>query len=423
MERWQPFERVVQEYMKRENIPGVSVAVLKKGEMIYQKGFGFANINRQVKSSAHTIYGIASITKSFTALMIMRLVEAGKLTVKDPVKKHLPDFELKDYKDIEAIKIHHLLSHTTGIPTFERKEALPTFEAHLNYLRSVPIKPIGKPGKYFCYNNDLFLLLGAIIEKITGRNYKEVIDEEIFVPNGMTRTTFHVGELEHFDDVSTPYQLEDGELSQCEWPTLGNYAVGGGIRSSAVDLLKYGALYLKQRNAMSEAVHLVNGKSYYGYGLQTTPDYSGRTLIEHGGSQPGVSSNFGFVPEEDLVVAVLTNVNGASAGNIWLHAVNTACGIRMQQQRYIEPHYHLKEQDLKKFVGRYETGEGAEIDIGLVVGELQATIDQKKYKLRASNERTLVAQPIEKPLRFYFDENEQSWAVFYGLRMFLKGNE
>ena len=171
---------------------------------------------------------------------------------------------------------------------------------------------------------------------------------------------------------------------------------------------------------MRETVHLTNGKSFYGYGLQITPDYVGRTLIEHGGSQPGVSSNFGFVPEENLVVAVLTNVNGASAGAIWLHAVNAACGMPLHQQRYIEPHYHLKEQEQSKFIGKFTTGEGAVIEITSVIGELHAIIDRKIYKLRASNECTLVAQPLEKPLRFYFDEKNHAWALFYGLRMFLK---
>lgn len=422
MGRWQRFEEIVNQYMKRENIPSVSVAIMKENEVIYEKGFGYLNIARKIKSTSDTIYGIASITKSFIALTIMRLVKDGKLAVSDSVKSHLPAFELKGYEQIEAITIHHLLSHTTGIPTVERQESLKTFEAHLNYLKELSIEPIGKPGEYFCYNNDLFLLLGAIIEKVTGKNYKEVIRDEIFIPNEMNRTTFERAALENYEDVSTPYQLENGELQECAWPMLGNYAVGGGIRSTALDLLKYGTVYLNEA-LMRKPVHLTNGKSFYGYGLQITPDYSGKTLYEHGGSQPGVSSNFGFIPEEKLVAVVLTNVNGASAGDIWLHAVNVACGLPLQQQRYIEPYFHLKEQEQAKFIGEFTTGEGAKIEIISVIGELHAIIDRKQYKLRASNAQTLVAQLLEKPLRFYFDEENRAWALFYGLRMYLKKEE
>lgn len=418
--QWQRFEELVVQYMAKENIPGLSIAAARDGKVIYEKGFGQANIENKIKTTPNTIYGIASITKSFTALIIMRLVEVGKLTVEDSVIKHLPNFELKDYEDIEAITIHHILSHTSGIPTIKRKESLRTFDAHLHYLKEVDIQPIGKPGDYFCYNNDLYLLLGAIIEKVTGKPYQEVIHKEIIIPNGMNRTTFDLKEVERWTDVSTPYQLEGEELVECAWPRLGNYAVGGGIRSTVLDLLKYGALYLENAYGMSEGVHPTNGTTEYGYGLQVTPNYTGKTLVEHGGSQPGVSSNFGYIPEENLVVAVLANVNGASAANIWLHAVNAACKVPLQQARHIEPHYYLTEQEKSKFIGKFVTGEGTEIKIVTAIGELQATIDGKDYMLRASNIRTLVVQELERPMRFYFDDHNQVWGLFYGMRMYLK---
>lgn len=420
MGQWQRFEQLVVQYMAKENIPGLSIAAARDGKVIYEKGFGQANIENEIETTPNTMYGIASITKSFTALSIMKLVEAGKLAVEDSVTKYLPNFELKGYEDIDAITIHHVLSHTSGIPTIKRKESLQTFDAHLEYLREVDVQPIGKPGDYFCYNNDLYLLLGAIIEKVTGKSYQEVIHEEIIMPNGMNRTTFDLEEVERLTDVSTPYQLEGKKLVECEWPQLGNYAVGGGIRSTVLDLLKYGELYLENAYDMSEGVHETNGTTEYGYGLLVTRNYTGRTLVEHGGSQPGVSSNFGFVPEENLVVAVLANVNGASAANIWLHAVNAACKVPLQQARHIEPHYYLTRQEKSTFIGKFVTGEGSEIKIVRAIGELQATIDGKDYMLRASNPRTLVVQALERPMRFYYDDKNQIWGLFYGMRMYLK---
>ncbi|AOV07076.1 serine hydrolase domain-containing protein [Sporosarcina ureilytica] len=423
MTEWQPLEKAINAIMKRDQIPGAAVAISKDNEVIFAKGFGKANIENNEKVTPNTIFGTASITKSFTALAIIKLEEEGKLALDDAVKKHLPQFELNGYENIEAIKIHHLLSHTTGIPTIERKEQLKEFTGHLLYLKEADIQPLGEPGAYFCYNNDMFLLLGAIIERVTGQNYKEFIKKEIILPSEMNRTTFELSEVAEYDDVATPYVFENGYLKKCAWPTLGNYAVGGGIRSTVLDLVKYGQIYLKEANIMSEPVHQTHGTRAYGYGLHITPNYGEVTLVEHGGGQPGVSSNFGFIPEENIVIAVLTNVSGVNAGDIWLCAANAALGIPLTRLRSIEPHYHMKEYELPKFIGTYQTGEGAVIEISSAIGQLQATVKAKNYMLRASNEETLVLQPIEEPIRFYFDENDEAWALFYGLRMYVKKEE
>ena len=427
MNNWHLFEEYVKTLMAQEKIPGVAVAVSENGNVIYEQGFGLSNLETNEKITPDTIFGIASITKSFTALAIMKLVENGQIQLNDSVNKYLPAFQLKDYDMIEDIQIHHLLSHTSGIPTITRKEEIESFTDHLKYLSELTLKPIGAPGEYICYNNDLFLLLGAIIEKVTGENYKEFIRKEIFIPQNMERTTFQLDELKQFDNVTTPYIIEGNERLECAWPTLGNYAVGGGIRSTVKDLLKYGSIYVDKENnfasKMAIPVHEIHGLSSYGYALQVTPNYTGVTLVEHGGSQPGVSSNFGFIPEKGLVIAVLTNITNVSADKIWLAAANAMLRIPINGKKYIEPHDYMKENELSKFVGTYTTGEGEKVDIRFVIGQLQATVDGKNYMLRASNKKTLVMTPIEKPMRFFFDENEETWALLLGLRMFIKEGE
>lgn len=420
MRDWGILEKAILERMEREHIPGVAVAISKNHEVVYAKGFGQANLETGEQVTPETIFGTASITKSFIALIVIQLEKAGRLSREDAVTKHLPTFTLQEYDGIHAIKIHHLLSHTTGIPTLQRKEMLTTFEEHLEYLASLEIKPLGKPGDYFCYNNDLFLLLGAIIEKVTGENYKEVIRREIIVPQQMTRTTFHLEDLEKFRNVTVPYQFENGHYKKCDWSELGNYAVGGGIRSTVLDLLKYGELYFKGENDMVVPVHRTHGRRSYGYGLHITPHYDDVTLVEHGGSQPGVSSNFGFIPEEDIVVAVLTNASKVSASDLWLYAVNAARGRRLHYKRSIEPHYTIDKKKWSKFVGTYVTGEGSTIQIEIANDHLQAVIDGDVQKLRASNEETLVLLSKEEPIRFYFNEQNEAWSLFIGLRMFVK---
>ncbi len=420
MTKWQSLEKKIIETMKSEHIPGVSIAISKDDEVIYSKGFGKADLETGKKITPDTIFGTASITKSFTAFTIIKLEKEGKLSREDAVKKHLPAFALKGYDEIDAIKIHHVLSHTTGIPTVERKEELDTFEAHLHYLKSIDIEPLGAPGEYFCYNNDLFLLLGAIIEKVTGENYKEVIKKEILLPRQMTRTTFEIAALKNDDNVTTPYQFENGQYKTCAWPKLGNYAVGGGIRSTVLDLLKYGQIYLQEENIIGQPVHRTHGSRAYGYGLHITPNYNYVTLVEHGGSQPGVSSNFGFIPEKNMVIAVLTNASKVSASDIWLYAVNAALGLPLHNKRSIEPHYFMERAEWPKFVGTYTTGEGSTIEVEIASKQLRVVIDGERHRLRASNKETLVLLPKEEPIRFYFDEKGEAWALFMGLRMFVK---
>src|SRR5690606_38763496 len=114
-----------------------------------------------------------------------------------------------------------------------------------------------------------------------------------------------------------------------------------------------------------EPVHRTSGNSFYGYGLQTTPHYSGVTVVEHGGGQPGVSSNFGFIPERGIVAVVLTNRSDVSANAIWLAAINTALNLPINQKRSTEPHFEINPEQLQRMVGTYRSGEGAEVEITL----------------------------------------------------------
>lgn len=430
---WTLFEDRLKERMAAEHIPGAAVAISKDGKVIYQKGFGVRDLETLEPTTPETIFGIASVTKSFTALAIMKLEEEGKLSIHDPVIKYLSDFCIQDM-DRQSIKIHHLLTHSTGLAPIRRREELNQFHEHLTYLAEIKHNILGKPGEYLSYCNDTFLLLGAIIERITGRLYRRYITEELLYPLHMQRTTFSIEELGKFIDVSTPYvyNYEMDQYVKQVWPTLGNYEVGGGIRSNVLDLLKYGELYINQGFIQNESListdqlekmwkpyMQISRKSAYGYAFEITPSYHGVTLIEHGGGQPGVSSNFGFIPEQNLVVAVLTNVSDASAKDIWLEAVNTALDIPILEKRSIEPSIEILGEQKERFIGTYQSEEGSSLEILLKNNELLARIENKEFKLRASDNETLILIEKERPIRFYFDETDKAWAAFFGLRMLI----
>ncbi len=424
--QWHKFETYIQKLMEDEHIAGAAVAVSQHGEVIYQKGFGVSDLSTQKPVTPETIFGIASITKSITAMVIMQLEKEGKLSVDDSVVTYLPEFHLHGVEDMSNIKINHLLSHTTGLPPMRRREDLNKLNDHLNYLEEEKYDLLGKPGDHVSYCNDTFLLLGAIIERVTGRLYRRYITEKILNPLRMDRSTYSLEEVAKFNNVSVPYvyNIEKKILEEVNWPLLGNYEVGGGVRSTVLDLLKYGQVYVGEHTdsfrKMWQPLYPVGRNSYYGYALKTTLHYSDFTLIEHGGGQPGVSSNFGFVPEKGLVVAILTNVSGAPVGDIWLTAVNTALGIPLEQKRSVEPYYDASIEQLQRLVGTYSSAEGGKATILLEGDTPKVEVDGQQFDLRASDERTLVIKKNEQPIRFFFTNNETPWAIFFGLRMLRK---
>ncbi|HHY16698.1 MAG TPA: beta-lactamase family protein [Firmicutes bacterium] len=435
--RWSKFEEHTKELMKERHIAGAAVAVSKNGQVVYAKGFGVRDMSTCEQVNPETIFGIASVSKSLTALAIMQLQDEGMLSVDDPVTKYIPELKLPGLDDMGAVKIRHLLSHTTGVPPMRRRQELIRFKEHLDFFETEKYSLLGKPGEYFSYCNDVFLLLGLIIERLTGKPYTRHMTVNFLDTLGMNRSTYALEELAKFENVAVPYIYNDktGSLEEVKWPRLGNYEVGGGVRSNVLDLMKYAQVYVNQGTAngqrivspdsirqMQNPVYKIARNNYYGFALKITPDYSGVTLVEHGGGQPGVSSNFGFVPEANLAVAVLTNVSDVPAESIWLTALNTALGLPIDLKRSHEPHYSMSSEDMASFCGTYQSDEGSEFRIIKSQDGFRITVLDNEYALRASSENTLVFDKngSEQVIRFYFDKTGKPWAAFFHLRMLRK---
>lgn len=422
-ERWARLEKYVLGIMREENIAGCAIAISRHGEVLFAKGLGVRDVKTQEPVTANTIFGVASVTKSFTALAIMALAAEGKLSVHDPVIKHLPEFALPGVGHIGEIKIYHLLSHTTGIPPMRRRQELQTFAQHLEYLATEPLQLLGRPGEYISYCNDVFLLLGAIIERLTGQRYADYITNKIVKPLGMGRTTLYTDALASFDDVSTPYIYNRAEqrLEQQPWPRLGNYEVGGGVRSCVLDLLKYGDTYLSPVSLgipMYIPVHPLGRNSFYGYALKITPHHAGVTLVEHSGGQPGVSANFGFVPERGLVVAVLANVTGVSAARIWLAAVNVTLGLPLEFSTAVEYPHDCSTVPTQQYVGVYSSQEGGRLSISQYNGCLMAETEGESFPLYYSgDDYFFFTYRGQKVIHFFSGADGIPWAAFLGLRI------
>ncbi|MBB6454116.1 CubicO group peptidase (beta-lactamase class C family) [Salirhabdus euzebyi] len=430
---WGDFEKKLKEQMDREHIVGAAVGAFRDGEIIYQKGFGVQNKATNKPVTEETIFGTASVTKSFTALAVMKLMEQGLLSINDSVIKYIPNLEIKGVYAMDKIKIHHLLTHSTGLAPVNRDESRLFFSDEVEFLTNNKHSILGKPNEYFSYSNDMFLLLGAIIEKVTGKLYRRYITEEILAPLKMNRTTMSIEEVTKLNNVSTPYIYDKQQKKHIEqmWPTLGVYEVGGGIRSCISDLLKYGSFYVNTPNLLSKSIsetsvqkmwqpHInLTENSFYGYGLKVTPNYHGVTLVEHGGGQPGVSSNFGFIPEKNIVIVVLTNVSNIAVRDIWLKVVNTLLRLPIDTKEQVLPPTDLSKKELMKFVGAYASKEGYQFEVIIEDGKPLILIDQEKLEAYAADKKTLVLKNSSRSIPFYFTDNEV-WGAFFGMRVMLK---
>ncbi|MFN3347188.1 MAG: serine hydrolase domain-containing protein, partial [Candidatus Bipolaricaulaceae bacterium] len=213
MREYETLEEFVRERMRRTRLPGVSLALVRGDEVVYARGFGFRDLEKKLPATPATAYGIGSITKSFTALAILQLAEEGKLSLDDPVEKFLP---LKIRPFGEPIRIWHLLTHTAGVPALAYAEAelrweqgtggrplaLATVEDFLAWLNGAADWVEARPGQRWFYLNEGYILLGGIMEKLSGLAYADYVRKRILGPLGMTSTGF-LGE--DVPELATPY--------------------------------------------------------------------------------------------------------------------------------------------------------------------------------------------------------------------------
>ncbi|HIP56711.1 MAG TPA: class A beta-lactamase-related serine hydrolase, partial [Ignisphaera aggregans] len=190
-------EEFILSKMSETRIPGLSIAIVDRDRVVYARGFGFRDLERGLPSTPETIYGIGSVTKSFTALAIMKLVEEGKLSLDDPVERYVP---LKLRSMGEPIRIHHPLTHTSGIAALAYAEAfirgslqldgetwlpLASPQDVISYMSGYEEWVVDKPGKRFFYLNEGYVLLGYIISKVTGIEYEDYVKQYILRPLSM----------------------------------------------------------------------------------------------------------------------------------------------------------------------------------------------------------------------------------------------
>lgn len=455
----QELEAFIQSLQEEYSIPGLSVALAHNGKMIYAKGFGWADREAGLPAEPDTIYGFASVTKSFTAMAIMILEQEGKLSTGDPVTAYLPEFRFGEEKESQAATIHHFLTHSAGLPPtaalryamvrsiaddvsaeqlrakgkwdeWVDRDPIDTYEDLLQFLSRSNSPLLGPCGAQFSYSNDAYALLGAIVERVSGMPFADFVQQRILEPLGMSRSLFDADELADYEQVTQLYVKDsDGQTIPAPLWNAAPAMVGAGfLKSTVADMIRYCQVYLGQRQdilsrngaAQMTAPYLPCGRAnYYGYGLMIHPNYHGMTVVEHGGSLKGIASNFGVIPEKGLAAAVVANIVDVPASRIWLAALNAALDLPLEEPLSTEPQYETCQDELQRWVGVYESDEGAEITVTVEDGTAYIEAKEQKQAIRQSgpDSGAIIYRGAEMGISFITDGAGDVAAINYGYRI------
>src|SRR6266704_4966223 len=308
--------------MQRQHIPGLSLAVVKDGQIILARGYGLANVEHQVPVKSETIFQSGSMGKQFTATAVMMLVEAGKLSLSDTVTKFFSDAP-DSWKNIT---VRHLLTHTAGTTDYPRDFDFQRDYTEDELLKRAEAIPLAfQPGEKWSYSNLGYVLLGILIHKVSGQFYGDFLQERVFQPLGMT-TARIISEADIIPNRAAGYRLVKGELKNQEWvaPMI-NTTADGSLYFSINDLAKWDAAHytekLLKRSSLDQmwtVAKLKNGQpiqDHYGFGWSIETK-NGHKVIGHGGSWQGFKTHISLYVGDKLTVVVLINQADAEPGPI-----------------------------------------------------------------------------------------------------------
>lgn len=390
------FDKLLSENYSGEN-PGVAALVYKDGEVLYRKAFGMANLELKVPMKPENVFEIGSITKQFTSVSILMLMEQGKLSLDDEIAKFIPDYPTKGKK----ITVHHLLNHTSGIKSYTNMENFRSQartdmspEALIDVFKNEQME--FDPGEEWNYNNSGYILLGHIIEEVSGKPYAEFVSENIFKPLGMKNSQYG-SKTQLIPNRASGYTPIENGYRNADYLSMSLPYAAGSLMSTIDDMLLWhkcvhnNTLIKPESKAYAFTnTKLNNGKpTYYGYGWQTD-EVNGIPSIEHGGGIFGYVTQGIYVPQDNVYVILLTNTNGKSPQDT---AVKMAAYTVGKPYPEIDAKVVLNEGQLKKWTGNYEFD-----------GEVLRTVsfeDGKLFSQREGSEK-LALFPVS-ATRFYFD--------------------
>ena len=309
--------------------PGVSVAVMQANEVIFARGYGMANLETETPVTPDTVFRAGSITKQFTAACIMRLLQAGRLSLDDRVSKYLPELT-----PAGAVTVRMLLTHTSGLhpytdKPFQKEVRLPhTTQQMIDFIASQRPLLDFNPGTQYRYSNSNFYLMGAIIERLTGESLRQYMQSTIIADAGLTQTSLdqETDVVAHRASGYAPIPGRPGGYTNAEFISMDPPGGAGALRSTALDLARWHqALFAGRVVSMASLQQMIapgklangqevvrgdapitRGPPSYGFGLELGK-FDGEPTVAHGGAIPGFTAYVVTFPRLKLTIAMMTN--------------------------------------------------------------------------------------------------------------------
>ncbi|MEA3422335.1 MAG: serine hydrolase domain-containing protein [Bacillota bacterium] len=453
------FETYLYDVIKTYDSKGMAIAIFDKDNTLYEKYIGYSNIEKKTPINEDTIFGIASITKSFTSLGVMKLQEDEIIDVNKNVTEYIDGLKCSENHNPT---LSHLLSHNAGyLP--QRRLLISEFAKSLdldyekdNYstndeIAQNGIKEIisqlnsmktytGKPGMRMSYSNVSFGVLTEIIRKFGGEKSScDYIKKNIIDPLGMNRTFFDFNRADRETNISTLYYQNEGEIqSTNDFLHMGYVLMGGGgLKSSVSDMMKYTRMFLN--NGKGNANRIVQSdsieemlkprveckyKEHYGYGL-SLGEIDGISYSGHSGGLTGVSSYFAFSNQANKGVIVLCNTSGVPASAIGLAALRLSVDKTPVKDMSASKETTWSRKTIENTIGMYSSEEGTNIEILDLGNSIKLIIAGEPFSVKTISDDLIFIKNklIESPSRIIRDENNVATAIYSGFRMIQRKSE
>lgn len=365
-EKFEKVVQIVKETMEEHHVPGIAVGIID-GDQMYTTGLGVTSVDNPLDVTDETLFQIGSITKTYTATAIMRLVEQGKLDLNARVRQYLPDFKVLDDSVADKVTVKHLVTHSAGWVGDVFTDTGSNDDSMKLYVEQMAeLEQLAPPDTVFSYNNAAFAVAGHLIETVTGKTYEAAIQELIFEPLGLERSFFFPKDLITYRFVVGHVVIEDAAIVQRPWAIPRSSNAAGGITCHVKDLLNYARFHMGD-GTTADGAHLLSSESLELMQASQFPindfdgdiglswwikERNGVQLVGHGGATIGQTCDMVFAPSKQFAVAILANCDH---GSLPVHA-----GFKVALKEYLgieEPEpksVPASTEELQDYVGKYE---------------------------------------------------------------------
>jgi CubicO group peptidase (beta-lactamase class C family) len=382
-------ERIFKSFVERQQMPGAVMGVIVDGELVLLKIHGIREKTGDAPVTPETVFRIASMTKSFTAMAILKLRDEGKLSLEDPVSKYIPELANLAYPtvDSQVLNIRHLLSHSEGFPEdnpWGDRQLAQTDKTMREWMRTgIPFST--SPGSAFEYSNYGFAILGQIVAKASGKPYDNYVRDNILRPLGMNASTFEMSSVPR-DQIALGYRWEANALKAEPILAHGSFGSMGGLWTNAHDLARYVAFLMSAfpprdepergpikrssaremqqvsryspasafRPTVDAPLQIASGG--YGYGLGVSTDCRFQHIVGHGGGLPGYGSLMRWLPEHGVGLIAMSNLTYGGFNGFFNEALSVLYRTGALQPRVVQPSQSLltAQSDISQLIIKWD---------------------------------------------------------------------